>query len=61
LGAKLGLPRQITTTSIGFEPPMPYAPAEIARTDAGAAETYQAGLIEITAQVTAEFDLVVEH
>lgn len=59
LGGKLGLPRQITASSIGLEPTMiSYAMAKSEMTDAGAAETYQAGQITISAQVTAKFDLI---
>jgi uncharacterized protein YggE len=61
LGAKLGRLRRITATSVGAEPPpMPYEMARAELADAGAAETYQTGLIEVAAQVTAEFDLIVE-
>lgn len=59
LGADLGRLRRITAGGQGFEPP-PYAMARAELSDAGAAETYQTGQIKITAQVTAEFDLLVD-
>jgi uncharacterized protein YggE len=60
LGVKLGPLRRITAGSQGFEPPvMPYAMAKMEGADAGgAAQTYQAGEINISAQVTTEFDLI---
>lgn len=60
LGVELGTLRRITAGHQGFAPPvMPYAMAKMEAADTGgAAQTYQAGEINISAQVTAEFDLI---
>jgi len=59
LGVELGPLRRITAGYQGFEPPVPYAMAKMEAADtASAAQTYQVGEINISAQVTAEFDLI---
>jgi uncharacterized protein YggE len=62
LGARLGPLRQITASSIGYQPPaLPYAmaKAEVASVS-DAVQTYEAGQIEITGQLMAKFDLLIE-
>src|SRR5680860_109374 len=58
LGIKLGNLRRITAGQQGYVPPiMPYAMAKMETADtASAAETYQTGEINISAQVTAVFE-----
>jgi uncharacterized protein len=62
LGARLGPLRQITASSTGYQPPaLPYTMAKAAVASlSDAAQTYQAEQIEITAQLTAKFELLIE-
>lgn len=59
MGVKLGPLRRITAGQQGYVPPvMPYAMARMETADsASAAETYQTGEINISAQVNAVFEL----
>jgi len=61
LGARIGKVRRIASSDVGLPPP----PQPVERTmammkDGGGAETYETGQIKITAQVQAEFDLLVD-
>jgi uncharacterized protein len=61
LGARVGPVRRIASSDVAWQPPpQPYERTAMAMKDGGGAATYEAGQIEITAQVTAEFDLVVD-
>jgi len=62
LGIKLGNLRRITAGQQGYvSPVMPYAMAKMETADtASAAETYQTGEINVSAQVTAVFELLDE-
>ena len=62
LGARVGKVRRIASSDVDVRPPP--QPLErvamMAKDSGGGAETYETGQIKITAQVTAEFDLVVD-
>ncbi|MEM9057752.1 MAG: SIMPL domain-containing protein [Pseudomonadota bacterium] len=65
LSAKAGNVRRITTVATGFQPPPGPRPmlesrAMAADKSGGGGDTYETGLIRFSAQVTAEFDLLVE-
>lgn len=63
LGAKVGAPRTLSATQTGYAPPPPVpvmARMESATPQPGA-DTYTTGEIKFTAQVNAEFDLIVEQ
>lgn len=61
LGARVGNVRRIASSDVAWQPPpQPYERTAMAMKDSGGAATYEAGQIEIRAQVTAEFDLIVD-
>jgi uncharacterized protein YggE len=61
LGARVGKVRRIASADVGLPPPpQPVERAMAMMKDSGGAETYETGQIRINAQVTAEFDLIVD-
>ena len=62
LGARVGKVRRIASSDVGLQPPPQPLERGIAMMAkaGGGAETYETGQITINAQVTAEFDLVVD-
>ena len=62
LGARIGKVRRIASSDVGLQPPpQPVERAMAMMKDGGGgAETYETGQIKINAQVTAEFDLLVD-
>ena len=64
LGAKLGKVRNISTTNVSFRPPpgprMMAMESRSLKAGAGGADTYETGEIKYSADVTVEFDLVVD-
>ena len=61
LGARIGKVRRIASSDVGLQPPPPPVERAMAMMkDGGGAETYETGQIKVNAQVTAEFDLLVD-
>jgi uncharacterized protein YggE len=61
LGARVGKVRRIASSDVEVRPPQPLERVAMMAKDAGGGEaTYETGRIKINAQVTAEFDLVVD-
>jgi uncharacterized protein YggE len=61
LGARIGKVRRIASSDVGLRPPpQPVERAMAMAKDGGGAETYETGQIKVNAQVTAEFDLLVD-
>jgi uncharacterized protein YggE len=61
LGARVGKVRRIASSDVGLQPPQPMERGVAMMAKAGGgAETYETGQIRINAEVTAEFDLLVD-
>lgn len=61
LGARVGKVRRIASSDVEVRPPQPLERVAMMAKEAGGGEaTYETGRIKINAQVTAEFDLVVD-
>jgi uncharacterized protein len=61
LGARVGKVRRIASSDVAMQPPpQPMERGVAMMAKSGGAETYETGQIKITADVTAEFDLIVD-